>query len=406
MSDLERQIAAYAAQLDAAAPPVEELAPGDPIKDPHDVVEIGNRRQNPPWLWAAAAAAAVGVIVGSTALLGALRTPVDEDPTATTTTQITDTTTPDIPGPEVRETPVSLVSTDPVIGRATYDKIDMFRHFTMGDVVLSDGMFHTLLGAEGESPGLYHATSVDGSEWAVSQTPVELFGGDTIEKLRASALIPMPDGTWRGYFDVGRDLGGFGDHRWKWWIHVGTAPSPQGPWTIEEAPVIDEGAEGEWDGGWIRNASVIRQGDEWMMFYLGSLKITTEEGDRENPRGVGIATSSDGLIWTKIPEPVFVAIDDEFEDGQLAAIEVKLIDGGYLMTYAGRTGGNRGLAYSDDGIAWTRDERNPVLTTIEVPRASIYDTALVDDDGTLRWYAVAGGYAGAATYELLLDLDG
>jgi predicted GH43/DUF377 family glycosyl hydrolase len=141
------------------------------------------------------------------------------------------------------------------------------------------------------------------------------------------------------------------------------------------------------------------------MFYLGSLEITTDETSAENRRGVGLATSSDGLIWTKVPDPVFVAVDDDFEEDNLSRIEVKLIDGTYLMTYAGRTGGNRGLAYSDDGRTWVRDDRNPVLTTFEVPRASIYDTALVDDAGSLRWYVVAGGFTGAAAYEARLDLD-
>lgn len=406
MNEIERQIAAYAKQLDAAAPPVEDLAPEGRGADTNDVVELSGRRQTPPWLWAAAAAAAVVLVVGSTAVLGSLRQLAEDEPSATTTTVVTPTTAPSIPGPAIRETPVSLVNPDPVIGSSMYGPDDSFRHFTMGHVVIdSDGVFHSLLGAEGEASGLYHASSVDGSEWIVASESVELSGADDVKVMRATTLVEMPDGSWRGYFDVGQDLGGFGDHRWKWWIHVGTAPTLDGPWTLDETPVIDEGVEGEWDAGWVRNASVIRTEDGWTMFYLGSLEITTDETDASNRRGVGLATSSDGLTWTKVPQPVFVAVDDEFEEGNLSRIEVTLIDGTYLMTYGGRTGGNRGLAYSDDGSDWTRDDRNPVLTTLEVPRASIYDTALVDDAGTLRWYVVAGGFTGAAAYETLLELD-
>jgi hypothetical protein len=43
------------------------------------------------------------------------------------------------------------------------------------------------------------------------------------------------------------------------------------------------------------------------------------------------------------------------------------------------------------------------MTTIEVPRGSIFDSALVDDRGVLRWYAVAGGDPGVAMYELVVE---
>lgn len=406
MKDLEGQIRAYAQQLDGAAPPATDLAPDESRGDERGapIVDLRTRRATPAWVWAGVAAAAVAVVVGSTALVGSLR-PDPEDPAASTTTSITDTTVAVEPGPGVRETPVTLVSPIPVIGKSTYDGDDEVRHFTMGEIVKDGDLFHTLLGAEGKNAGLHHASSSDGSVWTVADSPVDLGGIEDVMTLRTTTLIRLDDGTWRGYFDIGRDLGGVGDHRWKWWIHTGTAPSIDGPWTLDPTPVIDEGAEGSWDGGWLANASVSQVDGQWTMFYLGSFGISKDDGE-PNPKGVGLATSSDGLTWTKAPAPVFVANDTQFEDGNLTRIQVKRIGDGFVMTYAGRTGGSRGLAYSSDGSSWQRDDRNPVLTTLEVPRASIYDTALVDDDGVFRWYAVAGGFSGAAVYELVVDLDG
>jgi predicted GH43/DUF377 family glycosyl hydrolase len=137
------------------------------------------------------------------------------------------------------------------------------------------------------------------------------------------------------------------------------------------------------------------------MYYLGAAHVT----DGAGYGNVGIATSDDGVVWSKVDEPVLVADpESRFEDGGFNRIQVKFIDDQYLLTFAGKTGGNRGLATSPDGVVWTRDERNPILTNLEVPRSSIYDTAMVDDEGTIRWYVGAGGFSSMAVYELVLDL--
>jgi len=405
MKDLESQIAAYAKQLDMEAPPLGDLTPETDGHRSADVVDLEERRATPAWLLVGAAAAAVALVFGSVAVFGSLRGDDDEQVVATTTTDpLTSTTLGELPTPVERDTPVTLVSPIPVIGKSVYDADDKVKYFTIGDIAIDGGSFHTLLGVEGHG-GLYHAVSVDGSEWSVTEPPTEVLGLDTAMDLRATTLIPMPDGTWRGYFDIGQDLGGFGDHRYKWWVHLGTAPDIEGPWTIDPQPVINEGSGDDWDAGWIRDASVIKTAEGWVMYYLGSQLVSTEFNGQENTRQVGRATSTDGVTWTKQPAPVFAgdrAIP--FEDGDVSRVEVKASDSGLIMTYAGRTGGTRGIAYSADGQDWVRDDRNPVLTTLEVPRASIFDTALIDDGGLWRWYAAGGGFTGIAVYELRLDL--
>ena len=51
-----------------------------------------------------------------------------------------------------------------------------------------------------------------------------------------------------------------------------TAPAPSGPWTRLAAPVLDRGAPGDWDSGWISVDSVLRtEAGEWRLYYSGGL---------------------------------------------------------------------------------------------------------------------------------------
>lgn len=399
--ELEEQLAAYAQQLDEAAPGVEELVPKQPDRNPAGhggVASLDSKRRIPDWAFAGAAAAAVIVLIGSVAVFSALRSNPD-DPVATAPPTTTTSIQGDSGPPP--DSPAVLVSDVPVIGSETVEEGDLLRFFTLGDVVESEGSFHALLGIESDDPFIAHASSPDGTNWTVDQTPVAFSGLDDVKQLRATTLVELDDGTWVGYFDAMRDLGGFGDHQYKYWIHRGTAPDVTGPWTVDPVPVLDAGIESAWDAGWVRNAAVFMSDTGWMMYYLGGAAVTDGAGYGQ----VGIATSEDGIVWSKVEEPVFTADEESrFEDGGFNRIQVKLIDDQYVMTFAGKTGGNRGLATSPDGVVWTRDARNPILTNLEVPRSSIYDTALVDNNGTIRWYVGAGGFSSMAVYELRLDL--
>ncbi len=403
--DLEAQLAAYARQLDEAAPGVEALAPTHEDADPGSVPPVvplePKRRRVPDWAFAGAAAAVVVVLIGSVAVLAALRSnPDDPAATAPPSSTTSTTTSQNTPGPRP-ESPAVLVSDAPVIGSETVEEGDPLRFFTLGDVVESDGQFHALLGVRGEASHFVHAWSQDGSIWTVDETSIAIDGSDGIHLIRATTLRELSDGTWVGYFDAWADLGQFGYHRYKYWIHRGTAPDIAGPWTVDPTPVLESGADGAWDAGWVRHASVLPSDSGWTMHYLGAPDLSDDDDHGQ----IGMATSEDGIVWSKAAAPVLVADpESRFERGGFNHIQVKFIDDEYLMSFAGATGGNRGLATSPDGVAWTRDSRNPVLTNLQVPRASIHDTALVDDDGTIRWYVVAGGFESMAVYELRLDL--
>ncbi|NBD34649.1 MAG: hypothetical protein GVY30_01465, partial [Chloroflexi bacterium] len=83
---------------------------------------------------------------------------------------------------------------------------------------------------------------------------------------------------------------------------------------------------------------------------------------------VGYATSTDGINWTKsVNNPVFLPGDSgAWDDVDIAAPNVLFDQGEYRMWYAGYGGSDfkwqRGYAVSPDGIIWSKHEENPILT--------------------------------------------
>jgi hypothetical protein len=77
----------------------------------------------------------------------------------------------------------------------------------------------------------------------------------------------------------------------------------------------------------------------------------------------------------------------------------------YLVVYAGRTGGSRGLATSADGVEWQRVSEQPILTAVDLPRPTILSASLyVDGDGA-GLYVSNGGYrTTSAVYDVALDV--
>ena len=72
MSDLEHQLRAYAQELDASAPPVEDLVPQIAESD-DGVTVVPLTRRTPTWTVILGAAAVVIVAIGSVAILASMR---------------------------------------------------------------------------------------------------------------------------------------------------------------------------------------------------------------------------------------------------------------------------------------------------------------------------------------------
>jgi predicted GH43/DUF377 family glycosyl hydrolase len=126
-------------------------------------------------------------------------------------------------------------------------------------------------------------------------------------------------------------------------------------------PVIRNGDFGYWDYERINAPSVLYDKEEgiWKMWYAGYASYFAGFG-------IGYATSTDGIHWSKYNSQgneaglVFEASGyaDDFDGYSVFSPEVLKIGGKYHMWYAGFGGafsGNQiGYAYSDDGINWVR----------------------------------------------------
>jgi predicted GH43/DUF377 family glycosyl hydrolase len=164
---------------------------------------------------------------------------------------------------------------------------------------------------------------------------------------------------------------------------------------VDPEPVLVPGPEGAWDELGLEWPSVVPNGDELRMYY----GVKTKDG-----HAIALATSTDGIHWTKYNDPatgdVPYAESDPVFTSQ-SGWEYKKVDrprvvhapDGWVMIYqAGTSVDQRGLAISEDGIAWKTHPENPVLHTdvFPIPNARTWDTNLVYHDGAYYYFMEIG----------------
>ena len=125
--------------------------------------------------------------------------------------------------------------------------------------------------------------------------------------------------------------------------------------------LLARGPQGAFDSTHAKYPSVLRVGQQWMMWYNG-------RADDAFTGSIGLATSSDGLKWTKANDgkPVFThggpGTSDETKVDHPAVLH---FDGRFHMWYTAGDLNSRykiGYAVSPDGYHWQRqNEGRPVL---------------------------------------------
>lgn len=226
---------------------------------------------------------------------------------------------------------------------------------------------------------IFYAWSTDGIHWTKHGPPV---------------LDVGPAGAWDSrWLDtpaVVRDSSGYklfyyGDSVYPQASSaLGVATSVDGiAWrTYDRNPVIKKSDSLlDWDGFWIESPAVLYDPVDhlYQMWYSG---IGYGPGFPYHLAiRVGLATSGDGFAWTKdtLHNPVFdLAAAGAWDDAWVAVPAVRKIGGLYRMWYCGASTGDWkadstldtirvGYATSPDGIHWTRDAGNPVLTSFDPP---------------------------------------
>ena len=141
----------------------------------------------------------------------------------------------------------------------------------------------------------------------------------------------------------------------------------------EGRPVFDLGPEGSFDAKGIAHPYVLRVADGYMMWYSGvsgetARDIGLEPGHVRLER-IGLATSPNGIDWTRQNdgEPVMdVGPEGSIDTIQLAGAYVLQIDGRFVMWYGPYNGTHTiGIATSPDGIHWTKGNDGKPVTGLE-----------------------------------------
>jgi len=161
--------------------------------------------------------------------------------------------------------------------------------------------------------------------------------------------------------------------------------------------VLDVGRPDSFDSGYAGFPTVHFDGTLFRMWY------SSWDTPWPAPGGIGLATSADGVNWTRANEgrPVLtVAAKGMFDAAQVIGPCVLFEDGKFMMWYGGmdgtlhdRTGIERiGLATSTDGVHWTRANQGRPVLDVGLPGSyddiQVAHPCVVREGGSYRtWYS-------------------
>ena len=284
----------------------------------------------------------------------------------------------DISLPQPFSGAVSLVGDKPILYTGKDESWDSSLVFP-GAVIYHGGLYHffyngLIINQRLEGGGIGYAISTNGYDWyRVADAPLftwdETIGED--KWLHVSSVLVDEDGIWTLYLaSVSLGISEETPAIWR-----ATASSPTGPWEFDEIPLLEAGGAGAWDHYGVLRPVVLKNDEGYLMYYLNQ-----RLDNRRGLSGIGMATSADGLSWTKYNDPT---TDGEFEEsdvvftlgeGSMGFQEIQSFhiwrdEEGFAMLYfsGGRSTNNWNYATSPDGLMWTYFEDNPILTSDEIP---------------------------------------
>lgn len=180
--------------------------------------------------------------------------------------------------------------------------------------------------------------------WLPSREPVLSRGApgewDSIDVLNPSVV------RFQGkYFNL---YSGYDGHTW----HTGVATSQDGGRWQKQGRVLSPSG---WEGGAIAaNGSALAEGSEILYWYQAS-----------DPPRIGLARSTDGVMWRKSTGPVVSpGPRGSFDERGVADPYVMRVGGSLYLFYLGMDRARRqrlGLARSSDGETWEKLRANPIL---------------------------------------------
>ncbi len=157
-----------------------------------------------------------------------------------------------------------------------------------------------------------------------------------------------------------------------------------GQWVKYSGNPVLTSTPGGWDASYTVSPKVLFDGQTYRMWYQGGTATTT---------GIGYATSTDGITWRKHNGPVLTPGPAGAWDSAQVALGSVIWNGtSFLMWYSGsdtttNTAGAVGFATSQDGISWTKDPHNPILSTSGLDQQYMATPYVISDGVRFNmWY--------------------
>lgn len=308
-----------------------------------------------------------------------------------------------IPTDQLEASLLRFYELNPVLQQSNNPRWDNL-YVDPGAVLYHEGQFHMFYNGINGFPApvrVGYATSQDGYEWQreVDESVLNAKDLEGTQWLGSNFFVTSglvePDGTWILYFYT-LGTGGFNG---PGEIGRATAPAPTGPWSIDPDPLLSPGPEGSWDDVQVSAPNVLKTDDGYLMFFdaLGSGRTSM----------IGMATSPDGVQWTKYndattndqafaeSDPVLQTSDSGWDSKRVIDPNVVQTSDGFEMIYLATTGSGKfasgefafGVATSTDGVTWSKSDQNPILTNKDHPQWSqAFLASLVHVDETYFLY--------------------
>ncbi len=165
----------------------------------------------------------------------------------------------------------------------------------------------------------------------------------------------------------------------KTW-HTGLAESNDGiTWTKHPKPVLSPDGN-TWESTYIAaNGSALVVGNEFWYWY--------QTGQHDAPQ-IALARSKDGVTWTKESKPVLPhGPRGSFDESATADPYVIRLDGTFYLYYLGQNRARQqrlGLARSSDGLIWEKLRSNPVLD-LPAPDSKAFDVNGLGEPAVFIW---------------------
>jgi len=185
---------------------------------------------------------------------------------------------------------------------------------------------------------------------------------------------------------------------------IGYASSANGEdWTVYDNPVLDVASPASWDSGGVWNQCVIEDGSDYKMFYTG-YNDSTPVLDR-----IGLAYSSDGLVWTREALNPVIGAGPSGSWYEIAVHSGTVLTSGttYRMWLSGEAADGvvrTGYTTSTDCINWN----TPQLVLDAGPESydiygAFFPCVVFDGHFYHMWYSSLGGSGQAFCYATSAD---